>query len=336
MTGPPTATPEEGTQRRTSGSEARAVAAAQTPRQILLLANGNPLSHDAVRMAHELRGRIENLDSVSAEIVTAAFAGHAQQVAEHWAGEHPDGLIIAVGGDGTLNEIANGIMAATARTGARTALTAYPAGNANDQFRSWEWGETPIVDLVRMGATTPVDVLELSYVSIRTGEAGRRYALSYIAVGLLATAAAIVDERKRNALTNLLIVPRTLRRLRPVSVEIAGKHLTLDSLSWHIVSTMAKYLKVSSNARRADGLMEIVVVPHRAGLTWLRILWLAARAVVGLGKQEQRASVSFRWEAGGAVQLDGETIQISAGSDVVITCIPGALDMLSGTREAVP
>lgn len=336
MTWRPTATPEQGTQRPTTGSEAWAEAAVQAPRQILLIANGNPLSRDAVRMALELCARIENLNNGSAEIVTTAFAGHAQQVAEQWAGEYPDGLIIAVGGDGTLNEIANGIMAATARTGARTALAAYPAGNANDQFRSWNWGGMPIVDLVRLGATTPVDVLELSYVSTRTGEAGRRYALSYIAVGLLATAAAIVDERKRNALTNLLIVPLTLRRLRPVRVETVGRDITVDSLSWHIVSTMAKYLRVSSNARRADGLMEIVVVPHRSGLTWLRILSLAARALVGLGKQEQRASMSFRWEAGGAVQLDGETIRISAGSDVVITCIPGAIEMLSGPREAVP
>jgi diacylglycerol kinase family enzyme len=266
----------------------------------------------------------------STDLVTTAFAGQAEQIAEEWAGAHPDGVIIAVGGDGTLNEIANGVMAAAAKTGARTAVAAYPAGNANDQFRSWNWRETSIVDLLRAGATTSVDILELSYVTSNKEESRRRYAMSYIAVGFLATAASILDQRKRNMLTNLLIVPLTLRRFRPVRVLIAGTEITLDSLSFHIVSTMAKYVKVSSNARRDDGLMEMVVVPHRRMLTRLRILWLAARALIGLGKQKQRASMAFHWEAGGEVQLDGETISVPPTADVVVTCIPRAMRMLSG------
>ena len=322
-------------ERRPSGPESHAHVVSDMTRQILLIANGNPLSRDAVRIAHQVQERIENLAKASANLVTTAFAGHAEQIAEEWAGAHPDGVIIAVGGDGTLNEVANGVVAATAKTGARTAVAAYPAGNANDQVRSWKWGETSIADLVRMGGTTPVDILELSYVRSDKEESGRRYAMSYIAVGFLATAASILDKRRRNALTNFLIVPLTLLRFRPVRVLIAGNEITLDSLSFHIVSTMAKYVKVSSNARRDDGLMEMVVVPHRRMFTRLRILWLAARALIGLGKQQQRASMGFHWEAGGDVQLDGETIHVPPASDVVISCVPRAIRMLSGVTAPI-
>lgn len=326
--------PDEDTERHRGGSETPTQVAAQITHQILLIANGNPLSRDAVRIAHEVRDRIEKLAKASADLAITAFAGHGQHIAEEWAAAHPDGVIIAVGGDGTLNEVTNGVMAATAKTGARTAVAAYPAGNANDQFRSWKWGDTSIVDLVRAGTTTAVDILELSYVTSEKGQSGRRYAMSYIALGFLATAASILDKRRRNALTNLLILPLTLLRIRPVTVRLAGNEMTLDSLSFHIVSTMAKYVKVSSNALRDDGLMEIIVVPHRRVLTRLRIVWLAARALIGLGKQEQRASMAFHWESGGEVQLDGETIHVPPASDVVISCLPSSMRMLSGVAAS--
>ncbi len=316
-----------------AGGERAAAAQPDQPRSILLVVNGNPLSRDAVTIGHELLGRLRTAAGVRAEMLVTEFAGHGRQVAEQWAGEHPDGVIVGVGGDGTLNDIANGILAAMSGRGARTTLAVYPAGNANDQFRSWPIARTSLVENAGADLASSVDVLELAYRNDRTGESGRRYALSYVAVGLLATAASILNGRRHNALTNLLIVPLTLRRFKPVTVEMETEEVTVASLSWHIVAPMSKYLKISSNSRRDDGLMEVVTVAHRRRLTWLRILRLASRAVIGLGQQRQSTSAAFHWENGGAVQLDGETVAVPAGSDVVISCLPGAIRMLCCRAE---
>jgi diacylglycerol kinase family enzyme len=310
---------------------------ARGPRpDVLIVANGNPLSRDAATTGRALSEQLRTATGVDPDIITTESAGQARLVAEQWALEHPDGVIVGVGGDGTLNEVANGILAASATHDACTVLAVYPGGNANDQVRSWTPAERSSIDAASLHAAVPVDVLELSWQTADRCETGRRYALSHVAIGLLATAASILNGRRRGPLTNILVVLLTLRRLRPLRVVIDGAESTVDSLSWHIVAQTAKYLRVSKRARRDDGLMEVLVVRHRRGPTWLRILSLAARALIGLGTQMQRTSMSIHWEEGGIVQLDGETVDIPPGSDVTVRCRPGAIRMLCLRRTGPP
>ena len=262
------------------------------------------------------------------ELVSTEYAGHARAVAERWASEHLEGTIIGIGGDGTINEISNGVLAATFAFGSRVVLVVCAGGNANDQYRSWPPSHRIRLDGVLSAEPVPVDILAVSHSSKDHEQAVPQYALSYAAIGALATGASVVNGRRRGILADLALIPQTLLRAKPVSVVIDRQPTRADSLSWHIVPTMAKVFRVTANSRRADGLMEVVLVPHRGWPTALRMSWFGLRALVWPQKHPRSASLTFFWKQGGAAQLDGETVDIPPRSDVTVRCIPAALRML--------
>ncbi len=246
-------------------------------------------------------------------MVTTEYAGHARALAKRWASDHLDGRIIGIGGDGTLNEIGSGILSATAATGSRVVLVACAGGNANDQYRSWKPSQRIRLHSVLSAEPVPVDVLEVSY-SATTGQQQptRQHALSYAAIGALATGASVVNGHRRGLGANLALIPQTLLRTRPISVVIGGRPTQVDSLSWHNVSTMAKVFRVTANSRRTDGLMEVVLVPHRRLPAAVRMGAFGLRTLVSPPRRSQRATLTFYWEEGGAAQLDGENSRHSA------------------------
>jgi hypothetical protein len=88
-------------------------------------------------MAETALRQLQSSFETQVELASTDYAGHAREIAETWACEHIDGTIIGIGGDGTLNEIGNGILSATAACGSRVVLVVCGGGNANDQYRSW-------------------------------------------------------------------------------------------------------------------------------------------------------------------------------------------------------
>lgn len=294
---------------------------------MLIVANGNPLSRRADSMAHAALGQMNVAFEGQVQLVTTDYAGHAREVAETWASEHLDGTIIGIGGDGTLNEIGNGILAATVASGSRVVLVVCAGGNANDQYRSWPPSQRVRLDGVLSTEPVAVDVLELSHIAKNDRQAAQQYALSYAAIGSLATGASVVNGRRRGMLADIRLIPQTLLRAQPVSVVVDGKPTCADSLSWHIIPTIAKVFRASANSRRSDGLMEVVLIPHGRLPTALRMSWFGLRALVWPHRPSQSARTTF-WEQGGVAQLDGETIDIAPQSDVTVRCVPAALRML--------
>jgi diacylglycerol kinase family enzyme len=74
--------------------------------------------------------------AVQLEVVETRYRGHAASLARAAADEGM-GLVITLGGDGTVNEAVNGILAAAAAEAGRLpALAALPGGNANVFSRS--------------------------------------------------------------------------------------------------------------------------------------------------------------------------------------------------------
>ena len=301
---------------------------------MLIIANGNPLSRGAGSMARTALRQLKASSEGHVELVTTKYAGHARAVAETWAAEHLDGTIIGVGGDGTLNEIGNGILAATVASGSRVVLVICGGGNANDQYRSWRPSQRIRLEHVPSAPPVPVDVIEVSYSAGDHEQPVAQYALSYAAIGALATGASVVNGRRRGMLADLALIPQTLMRARPVSVVIREQPARVDSLSWHIIPTMAKVFRVIASSRRTDGLMEVILVPHRRWPTAIRMSWFGLRAMVWPHRPSQEDLMTFFWEQGGAAQLDGETVDIPPGSHVTVRCVPSALRMLCCDIEA--
>lgn len=149
--------------------------------KIVLIANASASSVTA-------RTRVVIQKALSAdhdvELRETARRGHATRIAKGAAAEGVD-LIAVLGGDGTLNEAANGIVGTT------TALAPIPGGSTNVFARTLGLPEDP----VHATAVTLEAIESNSIRSIGLGSANERYFLFHVGVGFDAAVVEQVEKR---------------------------------------------------------------------------------------------------------------------------------------------
>ncbi len=110
--------------------------------------------------------------------------GHATRLAQGAAAEGVD-VVVVLGGDGTLNEAANGL------AGSRTALAALPGGSTNVFARTIGLPDDPVE---ATGAT--IDALDRGAIrSVGLGSVNGRYFLFHVGMGFDAAVVAEVEKR---------------------------------------------------------------------------------------------------------------------------------------------
>ena len=114
-------------------------------------------------------------------------AGHAVEIARAAAAAGRK-FIIACGGDGTINEVANGIL----QSGQKAELGVLPSGTGGDFRRSLNVPNSPreVAKALRDGATKTIDVGKVSFID-HAGEQAERYFLNVSSFGL----SAAINER---------------------------------------------------------------------------------------------------------------------------------------------
>ena len=211
--------------------------------------------------------------------MTTDYAGHARAVAETWASEHLDGTIIGIGGDGTLNEITNACClrptlsaAALSSLSAAAAMPMISTGVGHHHERVRLEGA---VGGTRCGGC-PRGVLQgqephRAHPTVRTVICSDR---CFVHRGFRRQRSPTGHARRSCP------DPSDIAASAAVSWWSTAQPTRADSLSWHIIPTMAKVFRASANSRRADGLMEVVLIPHRRWPTALRMSWFGLRALV--------------------------------------------------------
>ena len=96
-------------------------------KRILLIANPASGQHQGERRLAQAKEHLTSLGHAVTAVLTKS-AGHATRLAKSNAPDFE--IIAALGGDGTVNEVANGLMAVEA--GERPALATLPVGTGND------------------------------------------------------------------------------------------------------------------------------------------------------------------------------------------------------------
>ena len=158
---------------------------------------------------------------------------------------------------------------------------------------------------------------------LRVGE-DVRWAHSYIGLGLTPIVAIDLEKGSKGSLRELVTVVRTFARFRPFPIDLAeGGRVRLDSLLFANIDQMAKYATLSEAGSPHDGLFEVVSIPHRA--KW-RVLLTALRAVTrGLGPQPTARTFAFTTVNPTPMQVDGEVVEVPAGTPVTVDIAPAAL-----------
>jgi diacylglycerol kinase (ATP) len=248
-------------------------------------------------------------------------------------------LVIAVGGDGTIGEVADGILA---HDGARPALGIISCGTGSDFARTIGQPGNLKEQVLRIvsGQRQPIDVGRVTYLN-GAGQQAFRHFINVASFGMSgATALAVNSARQKSRMPGrLLYLGHTVREL--IRYQFQDVVMSLDGappVNAQIAVVAAANgqffgsgMMVAPDARINDGWLEYVVVRGASKLTLIRDLQLLYTgrhmghpAVTML--RGKRLEVSAPGQADVLIEIDGEAVgQLPATFEIV----PQALTLLN-------
>ncbi len=278
----------------------------------------NPVARGAPKL-DRLRAAAGGVAGWEIIVEATTVPGHATQLAKRAAAEGYDAAI-ACGGDGTVNEVANGLASRT------TALAVVRGGTANVWAK--ETGvpknAAKALRVLSDGETRTVDL----------GRVGERYFLLMAGVGFDAAIVRALSGGVKKRFGAAAYIIAGLRssfsyRTSPARLDFDGETLE-TSLYWLMVGNTRNYggvLNITPMAKADDGRLEALLL-QRGG--WLRLTWLLPWVL--LKRHHRRAHVLHRsvtaaevLTAGFPVQIDGEYL---GETPVRIEVAPGALRVI--------
>ena len=250
------------------------------------------------------------------KVAFTEYAGHAEVLAR----EATDEVVVAVGGDGTVNEVARGIV------GTEKALGIIPCGsgdglarhlglshNIEKALRTIEQGECKRMDTAKVNGRLFLSVCGVGFdavVSERFAKSGKRGLANYIRQGL-----------------------KTWRNYTPEKyiVEIDGKEIDVEALFITVGNSdqWGNNAKITPLADCCDGILDITIV-EKFGV--LEMPWLALRLMTGTLQRSRKVhcykgkEVRIIRECEGAAHADGDWF---IDSEVLnINILPSALKVI--------
>jgi YegS/Rv2252/BmrU family lipid kinase len=271
------------------------------------------------------------------EIIVTKGPGDAMEIASRLPlGE--DDATVAAGGDGTCNEVANGLLARG--EGRPPALAVLPIGRGNDF--AWTPGISENVEealrAIAEGGESPVDCGFVKGCLLPQG----RYFVNGVGVGFDAKVGfAAARMRIKTGASYALGALAVLARGEPsplVRVTGDGGELTLRAALVSVVNgrRMGGSFYMGPDALIDDGLLDVCCV--RDPQSRLRLLRILGRYTKGT--QGELSEVSFSrarrvvleaLEGGMDAHCDGETV-CAGGRRLEIECAPGALRLVGARR----
>jgi diacylglycerol kinase (ATP) len=169
-------------------------------------------------------------------------------------------LIIAAGGDGTVNEVVNGIVP----NAGRTRLGILPLGTGNDLARSLDVPTdlSAAVDIILAGETRRVDVIKVVNSSIR-------YFINMSSCGFSGQVDENLTPEMKQAwggMAYLMSGLGTLPELTPYKTHIQFDDYDPEELDlYNLVIANARYvgggIQVAPAAKLNDGLIDVMIIP---------------------------------------------------------------------------
>jgi YegS/Rv2252/BmrU family lipid kinase len=264
--------------------------------------------------ARHFRRQLDAIGSQCALKATAA-PGDARRLAAEAVGEGYD-LIVAAGGDGTVNEVLNGIGHAPDGF-ARARLGVLPLGTMNvfarelkiplRLERAWE--------VLRLGNETKIDLPRVEFSA--NGKTERRYFVQLAGAGLDARAIELVDWQHKKKVGPLAYVVAGLKALREAKPQITAREdagPTNQNFAGELVLVgNGKFyggpFEIFPQADLRDGLLDVCVLPRVDFPTLLRCApdFVARRKLPEKIVRRFRAA-EFELSGESGFEMDGEWI----------------------------
>lgn len=216
----------------------------------------------------------------SAEIHETAASGDGARLAAEFCARGAS-LVVAVGGDGTIGEVAGGILS-SARP--QTAFSLIPAGTGSDFSRNFAWPADPMAMAEAIAAAVPrrIDTGRL----VRRAPDGSTSIRSFVNIASFGVSGEVVRAMNEGAHRAILPGPlrfqlasiREILRYRPRSVRVCvdGAEVHRGPITAIAVANGRFFgggMQVAPAADLADGLFDIVVL---GGASRLRVMTILA------------------------------------------------------------
>ena len=260
------------------------------------------------------------------QIHLTKYPGHASELASSLSTKE----IIAVGGDGTVNEVVNGIFSSDMQD--KPALGILPKGTAND-FAEAQKLKDDLASLeqnLRNESTQSIDVGRVQHAG------GTRYFLNVADLGFGAEVVKIL--RKKSSLfpglSYLLAITKTFLKYNAIPMVLKENETILwkgDAYGIFIAnsSQLASGIKIAPDAQINDGLFNVVVVGDVNGLEYLQIV---SRLKKGQPHNSEKlfefqlSELNAACEVDCSSEADGEFM---GDLPVEVSILPSALKLIS-------
>jgi diacylglycerol kinase (ATP) len=260
----------------------------------------------AGRFVPWIRERLAQRTDVDLRVTTAPGQAEALAADAVAAGRE---RVVAVGGDGTVQEVLNGLLTA----GTPGELGVLPVGTGNDLARSLGLPADPAEAwTIAVGhATSPLDV------ALATNGAGRRrWFASAGGVGFDAQVAAAMATRRgwqAGKAGYLLTTLSELRRFENCAVRLEVDGDVIEGRVLFVAFANGEYygggMRIAPGARTDDGRLDICVVGDISRLTAIRQLpnlYRGTHTRHSAVSMHSGSTLSIEGEDGVAIHLDGE------------------------------
>lgn len=277
----------------------------------------------ALEMVEKIHSRFKDF-AQTYEIKVTQAAGHASVLAKEAASKNADVRIYAVGGDGTLNEVVNGI------AGSNAELGIIPCGSGNDAVRSLYITTDPL-KLIETLPNSPASLMDL-------GKFNNKFFLNIASIGFDAEVVLKTQYFKRfsfisGSMAYILGVFASLALLKKYKLRMVfGKSAPIKKNVLMSLFANGSYygggMKSAPRAKTNDGVLDFYIVDTMSRLKILKFFPIFRK-----GEHESMKEVTILRGTTAFVEsdepfpinIDGE---VSMETHVTIDLLPASLKVI--------
>jgi len=300
-------------------------------KRILLIANPASGQHRGERRLAQASERLASLGHAVTAALTES-AGHATRLAKSNAPDFE--IIAALGGDGTVNEVANGLMAV--EPGERPTLATLPVGTGNDVALTYGLAHfESAIDALAKGSTRTLDVIRVQL--MRDGKSVTRHALLFVAAGFAAEVIRKTGPRVKRIFGRRFSYSvglfRALASFRAPEFSVKWDGGETSGRMFQVCAGNTEFaaggvMRISPGARPDDGLLNISLVD---ALGRLQIVRRFPSILSGRYVEDERVD----YFTGKRLEIDAvPPAELQADGDIIGTT-PATIELLPGALQLV-
>ena len=257
-------------------------------------------------------------------IVKTEYAGHATQIAANAVREKVD-VVVAIGGDGTINEIARSLVHT------ETVLGIIPCGSGNGLARHLR---------IPMEPKAAIDVINRGYeLCIDYGKINNILFFCTCGVGFDAfVSLKFADSGKRGLLTYLENTLHESLRYQPETYEIENEEGTVKYKAWLIAcgnaSQYGNDAYIAPQASLTDGLMDVTIMEPFTVLDVPSLSFQLFNKTIDQNsrvKTMRAKKIKIHRANDGVMHFDGDPLM--AGKELEVEIVPSGLRVIAAEKK---